>query len=108
MNVSQNAISKGTKMLEKFDKKTTSKLIKSLSKTSENDEDFLWKIYQSYGDLVSRNTPDPDKMGWNHAVFKEHKMNMEEHDGYIVSPFQVSEGVVECPKCHKCKTFSFQ
>jgi len=45
-------------------------------------------------------------VSWEHTSFHEIKNLLIEHDEFIVTPFEVSEGVLEC-KCGSKRTFSF-
>ena len=47
------------------------------------------------------------KVGWNHPNFEEVAFKQKEQDDFTISPFQVEEGVLKCPKCGGCKTFSY-
>lgn len=47
-----------------------------------------------------------NKLGWNHKQFQKHKKIQQEQDDYILNPFEVEEGVVQCPKCKSFKVFS--
>ena len=44
---------------------------------------------------------------WDNPVFNEIKFTQKEQDDFIVTPFQVEEGVLKCPKCGQCRTFSY-
>ena len=44
---------------------------------------------------------------WNHVNFNEIIFRQKEQDDFIVTPFEVAEGVLKCPKCSHMKTFSF-
>jgi len=65
---------------------------------NENKED----LQSTLSTLKNKST------GWNHPTFKVVKQKLEEHDDYLVKPFEVAEGVVECKKCGSNKTFSVQ
>ena len=47
------------------------------------------------------------KFGWNSDNFVENKNKIEEHDHFIMNPFQIDEGVMECGKCGSQKTYSY-
>lgn len=47
------------------------------------------------------------KFGWNSDNFVENKNKIEEHDHFIMNPFQIDEGVMECGKCGSRKTYSY-
>ena len=44
---------------------------------------------------------------YNHPAFNEVKFKQQEQDEFIMNPFQVEEGVLKCPKCGQCRTFSY-
>jgi DNA-directed RNA polymerase subunit M/transcription elongation factor TFIIS len=44
--------------------------------------------------------------GWNHAVFRETKLRIKEQDDFLLNPFEVEEGVLEC-KCGSKRVFSY-
>lgn len=45
---------------------------------------------------------------WKHFSFQNIQKVMEEKNGFIEKPFEVVEGILECPKCHSNKTYSYQ
>jgi len=47
------------------------------------------------------------KMGWNNPDFDVVAFQQKEQDDFTISPFQVEEGVLKCPKCGGCKSFSY-
>ena len=36
------------------------------------------------------------KIGWNHPIFDDISFRIREQDDFIVNPFEVEEGVIEC------------
>lgn len=44
---------------------------------------------------------------WSNSSFHEVAMKKKEQDDFTISPFQVEEGVLKCPKCSGCKSFSY-
>lgn len=46
-------------------------------------------------------------LGWNHEDFKKHRVKQQEHDDYLLNPFEVEEGVVQCPRCQSFKVYSY-
>lgn len=48
-----------------------------------------------------------NKLGWNHTSFDELLFNQKEQDEFIINPFEVEEGVLEC-KCGSKRVFSYQ
>lgn len=47
------------------------------------------------------------KMAWGNPDFDEVALKKKEQDDFTISPFQVEEGVLQCPKCKGCKSFSY-
>ncbi len=47
------------------------------------------------------------KMGWGNDHFDNVALKKKEQDDFTISPFQVEEGVLQCPRCKGCKSFSY-
>jgi DNA-directed RNA polymerase subunit M/transcription elongation factor TFIIS len=47
------------------------------------------------------------RMGWSNLEFDDIAFQQKEQDDFTISPFQVEEGVLKCPKCGGCKSFSY-
>jgi|OpeIllAssembly_1097287.scaffolds.fasta_scaffold61902_2 DNA-directed RNA polymerase subunit M/transcription elongation factor TFIIS len=98
--------------------KSTIDIINQISK--DINEDSKWITSQVYEDIQHlKRTLSEDqlassvqqylqnlKLGWNHPVFAQHAKNQQEEDDYILTPFEVEEGVVECPRCKSFKVLS--
>lgn len=41
------------------------------------------------------------------SAYEEYRMKLKEHDGFLIKPFEVDEGVLECGKCCSNKTISY-
>lgn len=85
--------------------------------SSEMEEEKEWLLSQVYDDLAGEEDPQTietyiedvivqGKLGWDHASFSNIKQSQQEQDDYILNPFEVEEGVVECKKCGSFKVFS--
>lgn len=111
-----NAINKS----EKFCKTMEKYIYRQTLKEDEEDQlNFYFRvIYQNCGTLL-KNLDQKDNtdvlkkvmngcVGWNDECYDSIRVRIEEHDEYIVNPFEVVEGIVECPKCHNNKTWSNQ
>ena len=48
------------------------------------------------------------KFGWNHPSFDDANFLLRERDAFLVKPFEVEEGVVECRKCKSKKVYVYQ
>lgn len=111
--------------MPKIDNQAIVDLIKEISSNMNEDEE--WIMSQIYEDLLSdewkiKSCHDSDvieipeeyvqtvimqnKLGWNHKNFQKYKKIQQEQDDYILNPFEVEEGVVQCPKCKSFKVFS--
>lgn len=71
-------------------------------------------IYDIVGDVVSGiNLKDilsklkTGLVGWKHPTFDEIRTKIEEHDEFIMNPFEVEEGALTCAKCGCNKTYSY-
>ncbi len=47
------------------------------------------------------------EIGLNEKSFHTFKSLQDEKDEFLDNPFDVTEGVIDCPKCFKKKTFSY-
>jgi DNA-directed RNA polymerase subunit M/transcription elongation factor TFIIS len=90
------------------------KIINSLEDSSDKDSIYKDIIYQIIGDIVNKkNIKDilqsikDNKIGWNHGSFENIKFRQNEQDEFIVNPFEVEEGALECKKCGSKRTFSY-
>lgn len=93
-------------------------LIKGVEDNSESTLDdnlYLKRVYQVIEDIkTTKNLKEVVsnikslKVDWNHDFFKEIRKQQDEQDEFIVNPFQVEEGVVQCKKCKSFRVLSFQ
>lgn len=44
---------------------------------------------------------------WESGCFEKLKKIQEEEDNFLIKPFEVEEGVMQCEKCDSKKTFSY-
>lgn len=49
-----------------------------------------------------------NKYLWMSDKYTDMRNKQQEQDDFLVNPFEVEEGVLECPRCKKNKTISFQ
>jgi len=47
------------------------------------------------------------KTRWSHTIFKEFNEKNYEQEQFLMKPFEIEEGVIEC-KCGSRRTISFQ
>ena len=98
---------KNIKNLEAFDK-----LIYNIS---GEDEDRYNEILLEIVYYISDKKPlkeiveilQEEQVGYNSVYFDEIKSLQEEQDNFIIKPFEIEEGVLECGKCGSKKTFSY-
>jgi DNA-directed RNA polymerase subunit M/transcription elongation factor TFIIS len=48
-----------------------------------------------------------DKLLWAHPIFDEERKRIVEENDFMTQPYEISEGVLQCAKCHCRKIFSF-
>lgn len=70
---------------------------------SDYKEKYNKVLYQTIGDIISGiklneivSNIKNGFVGWDHPVFMKVKNRIEEHDDFIINPFEVEEGVTEC------------
>lgn len=92
---------------------------KSIHKVSQKmdsyEESYQKIIYQVVGDIINDLklkdivTNIKKKMvKWNHPTFSDVKNRIEEHDEFIINPFEVEEGVTVCKSCGSGRVFTYQ
>lgn len=92
---------------------TIDKLIHKISKDPNQYKNILYEIYSDLQnndyDYIIENLKKR-KVEWSNPFFDEVKNKLREHDEFIVSPFEVEEGVTECMSCgcKRCYTYTKQ
>jgi len=84
--------------------------------TTKEPEIYKWCVYQIIGMLLNKNLSIKEiacevkkgNIGWKNQTYDTIRKKIEEYDDYLVKPFEVVEGVVQCGKCHSRKTWSVQ
>lgn len=91
--------------------------IKYLNNLKLSDDEYKRAVYQVVGDIIglggAKMKPvltnvKNGSVGWKHVMFIPVEEKIQEHDDYIVHPFEVVEGIAECGKCGSKKTWSSQ
>lgn len=112
----------------KIENKIIVDLIKKMSSEMNENKEWLmsqinedlasdeWKEKSGFVDSNSTDVIVPEeyiqkiimqnKLGWNHQQFQSFRKIQQEQDDYILNPFEVEEGVIQCPKCKSFKVFS--
>jgi DNA-directed RNA polymerase subunit M/transcription elongation factor TFIIS len=91
---------------------------KYINKNAKKKEDYdsVYKkiLYQTVGDILKGkdlkilvNDLKKEMVCWNHCVFTNMKNRIDEHDEFIINPFEVEEGVTIC-KCGSGRVFTYQ
>lgn len=87
--------------------------------TSNNKEqienNYNEYLYQVIGDILTGNKLKSilaniklGKLGWKHSSFEEFDFKIKEQDNFILNPFEVVEGALQCNKCGGKRVFSYQ
>ena len=98
--------------------KNISVVEKYINKTAKKGEDYdtvyVKIIYQTVGDILKGKdlkilVKDIKKelICWNHPTYTSIKNRLDEHDEFIINPFEVEEGVTAC-KCGSVRVFTYQ
>jgi DNA-directed RNA polymerase subunit M/transcription elongation factor TFIIS len=92
------------------------KYIHKIAEKSEEEYVTAYKkiIYQTVGDIIKGDNIKlildnikNEMVGWKHTVFKDISHRIQEHDDFIINPFEVEEGVTECRKCGSKRVFTY-
>ena len=87
---------------------------KNIHEICDDDEETYKKVlYQVVNDItIGKNLQDilndikSNKILWNHDSLSEYIKEEEEQDDFIVNPFQIEEGIVEC-RCGSKRVYSY-
>ena len=91
-------------------------IYKSFSGSEDTETNYKWCVYQILGMLlvdkknlqeILKNIKD-QKIGWKNPIYDNISDKIQEFDEYLVKPFEVVEGVIQCGKCGSKKTWSVQ
>ena len=95
---------KNIEVLEKY-------IFESL-KIPDDESEYNGKMYEIMefytGDNVKKTLEfiKTDKFDYGHETFDIIRKKEREHDDFLIKPFEVSEGVLECSKCGSKQTIS--
>lgn len=80
----------------------------------DNEQSYMLNMFQISCDIIKNKSLDSivsdlneTKYGWNHDDYSEIKHKLKEQDDFIVNPFEVAEGVLQCTKCGGTRTLSY-
>lgn len=87
---------------------------KVISENSDDERVYDRYVYMVIGDAINNvnhntiidNLKKDINMGWNHPVFYNVMCRIKEQDDFILKPFEVEEGVIEC-RCGSKRVFSY-
>lgn len=111
-NYRNNGISVLSTVLK--NKKNIDIIEKNIDKISDNEDDYNDNLYEVISLIqekcklknILQKIKSKDLL-WNNNIFIEAKNRIEEHDHFILHPFEIEEGVMECTRCGSNKTYSY-
>lgn len=78
------------------------------------ESEYIRHIFQIVQDLKSGkdrnevlNNIKKKKIGWNHTCFDQVRNALQEQDDFVVNPFEIVEGAMQCNKCGSKRVFSY-
>jgi hypothetical protein len=101
---------------EKYCRKYDKYIYRWAEKTDDCKQNYLEAIYQTVGFLLQKDKNagqilsqiKEGNLGWKSPMYDKISSLITEHDDYLVSPFEVVDGVIKCPRCEGYKTWSVQ
>jgi len=108
---------KNIAIFEKYINKKARKVMKAAPERSIKVYEKAYRriALQVIGDIKKGNNLNAllkdikkDMIGWEHPQYADVKARIEEHDEFIINPFEVEEGVTECGKCGSKRVFTYQ
>ena len=106
----------GVQVLSKYitSEKNVKLLEKNVNEVTNNQEDYkkliLELVNHKRGGMSSKDILKllkSKKVLEDGSVYEEYRLKLKEHDGFLIKPFEVDEGVLECGKCGSNKTISY-
>lgn len=98
-----------------FEKNIYEISLKNLKKYENIEQVYLYNIFQIINEIKNnkninlqnllKNIKD-GKLYWNHNFFKDMIDKEIEQDNFLIKPFEIEEGVLEC-KCGSKRVFSY-
>lgn len=80
---------------------------------TSTEKEYYNLLYQIVGEFLSGNNVKDtfsllkcEKIGWKHPMYDDIRDRIKEQDDFVIKPFEVAEGVVEC-KCGSKRVFSY-
>lgn len=75
--------------------------------TVSEEEDYERNLYQTIGHLIQNKNNLPERLtaiknnrlSWDAPEYDAVKARLQEHDDFLVNPFETKEGIVECRNC---------
>jgi DNA-directed RNA polymerase subunit M/transcription elongation factor TFIIS len=96
-----------------LNKEQNVKTIEKVIFTHGENSEYLLNIYETIKDIkegVKLNTLltniKKSQLGWKHSYLEDAIFEEIEQDNFIISPFEVEEGVLEC-KCGSKRVYSY-
>jgi DNA-directed RNA polymerase subunit M/transcription elongation factor TFIIS len=84
---------------------------KLIDKNYNNSNYVLYEVIQELSNNVSPqeiiNKLKNNKILWNNPIYDNIKNQIEEVNEFIINPFVIEEGAIQCFKCKSKRVFSF-
>ncbi len=91
-------------------------IFKKLIESNTIDIDtYKWCVYGVIGVLTQNSDKKQvlsqikdGKIGWKSSIYDDISAKLDEYDEYLVIPFDVVEGINQCPRCKSKRTWNIQ
>ena len=101
------------RIVEKYIHKKAKKFAKK-DTIQEYNKRYTKFLFQTVGDIIKGvklekivQNIKKSMIGWDHPDYTDVKHRIEEHDEFIINPFEVEEGVTKCNKCGSERVFTY-